>query len=92
MVNNLLEISVADSTQNKYITYKYSIVEIYALMTFYQNWDTSVIKYPIINTEEEYRKAFPAGEKVYDDFIYAYEEDMKCKESIFMKKIYDVYF
>lgn len=153
MVNSLLEISVADSTQNKYITYKYSYeelekekerleaerqeferkteelekirsywydsmlkdfenikrvlytikdnsfsiipttkAEIYALMHFFQNWNTPVIKYPIINTEEEYRKAFPAGEKVYDDFIYAYEEDMKCKESIFMKRIYDAYF
>lgn len=28
MVNNLLEISVADSTQNKYITYKYSYEEL----------------------------------------------------------------
>ena len=28
MVNNLLEISVADSTQNKYITYKYSHEEL----------------------------------------------------------------
>lgn len=153
MVNNLLEISVADSTQNKYITYKYSreelekekerleaeeqeferkydelekirlywerhmrkiyeeinsviytikdngfsiIVttgaEIYALIRFYANWNNSVKEYPIVNMEEEYRQEFPTGEEMYDDFLYAYEEDMKCGEPIFMLRICDKYF
>lgn len=153
MVNNLLEISVADSTQNKYITYKYSreelekekerlqaeeqefdgkieeldkirvywvehmqkiyeeiksvintikyngfsiIVttkaEVYVLIHFYSNWDSTVKQYPIVNMKKEYREAFPTEEEIYDDFLYAYEEDMKCGKSIFMGRIYDKYF
>lgn len=153
MVNNLLKISVAESTQNKYITYKYSreelekekerleaekqefnmkieeldsicgywsdkmwkdleaiksviytiknkgfsiIVttkaEIYALILFYNNWNNTVKKYPIVNMKKEYRQAFPTGEEIYEDFLYAYEEDMKCGKPTFMQITYCKYF
>ena len=153
MVKSLLEISVADSTQNKYITYKYSreelekekerleaeekeyerkiekletvlsewagnmrkvskeiaetiyqiknnkfsiIVttkaEVYALIRFYSTWNYSVKEYPIVNMAEEYRPVFPTGEEVYEGFLYAYEEDMKCDSNVFMSRIFDKYF
>lgn len=153
MVKNLLEISVADSTQNKYITYKYSreelekekerleaeekeyemkieeletvlsewaanmrkvskeiaatiyqiknnkfsiIVttkaEVYAIMRFYSTWNYSVKEYPIVNMAEEYKQVFLTGEKVYKDFLYAYEEDMKSDSNVFMSRIFDKYF
>lgn len=151
MVKSLLEISVDDSTQNKYITYKYSYeeleeekerleaeeqefdrktkelekissywynnmwqdfeaiksvlytikdngfsiivttkAEIYALIRFYYTY--KVKDYPIINMAEEYRPVFPTGEEVYEDFLYAYEEDMKCDSNVFMSRIFDKYF
>lgn len=155
MVKSLLEISVADSTQNKYITYKYSYeelekekerleaedqefdrkidelekirsywsdnmredfeaiksvlytikdngfsiivttkAEVYALMRFY--YDHLVEDYEVINMKEEYRQAFPTGEKLYADFLYAYDYDFwadsKGVEYGAMQELYNKYF
>lgn len=75
---------------------KFSIIittkeEIYALMCFYSRWCQPVTEYPIVNMEEEFRQVFPTGEKVYEDFRYAYEEDMKSGSNDFMAMIYKHY-
>lgn len=64
--------------------------EIYALILFYANYRVEAC--PIININEECRKIFPTGEKIYDDFLYAYEEDMKCGKSNLMEIVYNQYF
>ncbi len=75
---------------------KFSIIittkeEIYALMCFYSRWCQSVTEYPIVNMEEEFRQVFPTGEQVYEDFLYAYEKDMKFGSNEFMEMIYRHY-
>lgn len=55
--------------------YNFSIIvtnreEIIALMAFFR--ERSVKKYRIINTDKEYLKSFPTGEKMYEDFFTAY--------------------
>ena len=44
--------------------------EVIALMAFFR--ERSVKEYRIINTDEEYLKSFPTGEKMYEDFFAAY--------------------
>lgn len=64
--------------------YNFSIIvtnreEIIALMAFFR--ERSVREYRIINTDEEYLKSFPTGEKMYEDFFNAYyladDDEMK---------------
>lgn len=60
---------------------KFSIIittkeEIYALICFYSSSNNCVADYPIVNTEEEYRKVFSTKEKVCEYFFKAYEYDL----------------
>ena len=59
----------------KIIRKKFSVIvtskeEIIAFMAFFR--DNSVGRYRIINTDEQYLKSFPTGEKMYEKFYAAY--------------------
>lgn len=78
---------------------KFSVIvttkqEVYALIAFYSN--NSVEEYPIVNMKEEYRKIFPTGEQVYEDFLKAYDfdywADAKGVEEGEMKELREKYF
>lgn len=70
--------------------------EIIALMAFFREYP--VEKYKIINTDEQYLKFFPTGEKMYEEFLQAYllevEADAKGIHdgSEPMKKVIEKYF
>ncbi len=75
---------------------KFSIIlttkaEIYALINFY--YAHLVKDVPVVNLEEDGKKAFPTGKKLYDDFLSTYE---KALNSIgpknVMKTLYNKYF
>ena len=56
--------------------------EIIALMAFFRG--KSVKEYRIINTDEQYLKSFPTGEKMYEEFYAAYclEDDKEMEKVI----------
>lgn len=56
--------------------------EIIALMAFFR--ERSVKEYRIINTDEQYLKSFPTGEKMYEEFYAAYclEDDKEMEKVI----------
>ncbi len=65
--------------------------EIYALMLFYSK--NAVKRCPVVNLEEDGKRAFPTGEELYDSFIFAYEEVLIHSESEYiMNLLYDKYF
>lgn len=77
---------------NKFTVIVTTKAELYVLMNFYASWDHPVKKYPIVNMNEEYRKEFPIGEQICEDFLYAYEQDMKCVVSTHMDRMCNKYF
>lgn len=75
----------------------YSIIvtrkeEVYALILVYGK--RSAKECPIINIDEQYKEYFPSGEKLYEDFLVAYESDLKeaSSKETNMCKVFREYF
>lgn len=75
---------------------KFSIIvttkeEVYALILFY--CEHLVKDCPVVNLEEEYKKAFPTGEEVYAIFLFTYEVALNTvgPDNI-METLYNKYF
>lgn len=60
--------------------------EIFPLISFFRSW--SLETYRIINIEETHLKSFPAGHKMYEEFLAAYCQKDETK----MEEIYEEYF
>ena len=77
-VKNIAEI-LAIIKENYFSIIVTSKEEVIALMAFFKDHDLS--NYRIINTDEQYLRSFPTGEKMYEDFYAAYclndDDEMK---------------
>lgn len=60
--------------------------EVIALMAFFR--EHSIEEYRIINTDEQYLKSFPTGEKMYEEFLAAYRSENDDEMNKVIKKYF----